>query len=99
MTIAQLNKLFKDNDDEFLKFKNIPVTRRLSSRPDLNAFMLLDQLAPGDEDMVSCAEHDEIYLSLSRKAVASLASEEQILDLIRCGLRLDDFGDGFAMFV
>ena len=99
MTVAQLNKFFKDNDDEFLKFEKIPVTRRLSSRPDLNAFMLLDQLAPGDEDIVCSAEHDEIYLSLSRKAITCLASEDQILDLIRCGLRLDDFGDGFAMFV
>ena len=58
MEVSELIKAFEDHNDEFLKFDRIPIDRRYSNRPDLNAFMLLDDLLTADNsDMVSAAEH------------------------------------------
>lgn len=82
------------NDDEFLKFERIEVKR--SNRPDLHAFLLLDELVPGESDMVSAAEHDEIFLEVSLEDLAPKITKEQVMELIRCGVRLSY--DGLAMF-
>jgi len=70
--------------------------RRLHARPDLNAFLLLDRLVPGECDMVCSAEHDEIYLDVDPEALARVATEEDIADLVRCGVRFHD--DSLCMF-
>lgn len=100
MNYKTFDKFYEAHSDEhFLKFDAIPAERRLSQRPDLNAFLLLDKLVPGKSDMVACAEHDEIYLEVDTKKLMKVATEEQLLDLIRCGCRAGDCGDGIAMFV
>ncbi len=86
----------KYTDEEFLKFERIK--NKLSSRPDLHAFMLLDSLIPGYRDMVGAAEHDETFLSIEPDELAEVATDEQIIDLIRCGVRYDH-DDGLCMFV
>lgn len=89
---------FDKHDDEFLKFKNIPAERRLSTRPDLCAFLLLDKLVSGNSDIVAAAEHDEIFLETSAEDVFLVATEDDIITLIRCGVRYDKENDSFAMF-
>ena len=81
--------------DEFLKFDR--VENKTSQRSDLHAFNLLDKLVPGTVDMVSAAEHDEIWLEVSPEELAQVATEEQIIELIRCGVRYSR--DGLAMYV
>jgi hypothetical protein len=83
-------------NDEFLKFEN--VENKLSQRPDLHAFMLLDSLFPGDINMVSGASHDEFYLSISPEELSEKATDEQLIDLHRCGVRYDESNDSLAMF-
>lgn len=89
---------FEQFDDEFLKFENIPDERKLHRRPDVCAFLLLDRIVGGDGDMVSAAEHDEIWLDVSPDDLAK-ASDEDILTLVRCGVRYDSNIDALAMFV
>lgn len=98
MTKDQLIKIFEDNDNEFLKFENMPLERRLSNRLDLHAFLLLDKIVAGTTDIIFAAEHDEIFLEVDLKEVANNIEKEQVIDLIRCGVRLSEF-DCFAMFV
>jgi len=74
------------------------IEKKRSQRPDLHAFLLLDEIAPGSAAMVAAAEHDEIYLGVSPEAMAQ-ATEEQIVELIRCGVRYDERVDSLAMFV
>jgi len=98
--MLNITELFETHGNEhFLKFDDIPSERRLSNRPDLNAFLLLDKLVPGSADMISAAKHDQIYLSVDPDAVTEVATEEQIVDLIRCGVWLDTEYDSFSMFV
>lgn len=89
---------FEQFDDEFLKFENIPDERKLHRRPDVCAFLLLDRIVGGDGDMVTAAEHDEIWLDVSPDDLAK-ASDEDILTLVRCGVRYDANIDALAMFV
>lgn len=87
---------FEKYNDEFCKFEN--VQNKLSNRPDLHAFILLDKLAPGNSDIISASEHDEFYLDIDLKKLVSVITEEQILDLVRCGIRYDTSYDCLSMF-
>lgn len=90
-----IEKTFESCDDEFLHFERIENPR--SKRPDLHAFLLLDELCPGDRDMVVAAEHDEIYLVVELDELAAIATLDQIKELVRCGVRCGE--DGLCMFV
>lgn len=88
---------YEKHSDEFLKFER--VQNKTSGRADLHAFNLLDKLVPGKTDMVSAAGYDKIWLDVSPKELAKAATEEQIIDLIRCGVRYDNSTDSLALFV
>jgi len=92
-----LQEIWDKYGDEFMEFDR--VQNKLSNRPDIHAFLLLDKLVPGDRDMVSAAEHDEICLDIEPEELAKVATEEQIVELIRCGVRLDSRTDSLTMFV
>jgi len=89
-------EVFKKNSEEYIKFDR--VLNRRSNRPDLHAFLLLDELFPGKSDIVACAEHDEMWLDIESKDIRKL-TEEQVIELIRCGVRYDTDNDSLAMFV
>ncbi len=99
MEVSNLIKLFDENQEEFLKFDRIPIDRKFSKRSDLQAFMMLDELIPDIRDMVSAAEHDEIYLQTDLEELAKVVEEEDVIDLIRCGVMVDEETDSLKMFV
>lgn len=92
MTNEEIEQLFREEfEDLFLEFQwneSLP-----SKRKDLCAFILLDRLVPRGVDIVAGAEHDEIYLDISLDDLAaSKATKEDIEFLVRCGVRLGDYG-------
>lgn len=97
--MREISDWFEEFEDDFLKFDEIPEDQRPSNRPDLCAFLLLDKLCPSDikMDMVSAAEHDEIYLAVSIEDLVDKVTKEDILYLVRCGVRDGDCG--LCMFV
>ncbi len=95
--MAKLEKMFRKFEDDYLEFDKVENKR--SNRSDINAFLLLDQLLPGDRAMVCAAEHDEIYLDVDVKKLARVITEEQVLELVRCGIRYNDDTDSLCMFV
>lgn len=75
------------------------VENRRSDRPDLHAFMLLDELFPdSNRCMISSASHDEVWLDVSLEKVETL-TDEQITELVRCGLLYDYEHCCLMMFV
>lgn len=94
MTEEELRAMLKNEREEFLEFEHIEV--KLSRRADLHAFLLLDQLVPGETDIVAGASHDEIWLGVKLEDLAKVITPPQVIDLIRCGVRLD--GDSLCMF-
>lgn len=90
-----IQKFFNDNHEAYSKFEN--VKNKLSNRPDLHAFILLDRLVPSNNDIISASEHDEFFLDVDLEELAKVATENDLLDLIRCGVRYSDY-DCFCMF-
>jgi hypothetical protein len=88
---------YKKHIGEFLKFELIE--NKTSNRPDLHAFNLLDKLVPGNRGMVSDAGFNKIYLDVSPEQLSEVATEQQIIELIRCGVRYDSSTDSLALFV
>lgn len=86
-------------DDEFGKFDR--VTNKLSNRSDLHAFILLDKLMPGGDwpfpDLIAAAEHDQIYLSIDCDKLNDVITDEQVLELVRCGVMYSE--DSLSLFV
>ena len=97
MTIDELEKLL-DNDDEYLKFDR--VTDKLSNRPDLHAFIMLDRLVPqsGNKDLISNATHDLFYLDIDVEKLSEVILDHQVIDLVRCGVMYDDEYDCLSMY-
>lgn len=97
MTTEEFVELYeKHHDDEYIKFGRIQNKR--SQRPDLHAFLLLDELVPGSMDIIGDSAHDEFYLDIDIYSLAKVISEAQIIELIRCGVRLDE-NENLCMFV
>lgn len=91
-----LKQIFEKYQDEFIKFENIK--DKFSNRPDLHAFILLDQLLPGNDDIIVRAGHKELYLSIDVKDLEKVINEEQVCDLLRCGVTYDSYYDALHMF-
>jgi len=91
-----MEQSFDAVNDEFLRFDRIE--NPLSKRPDLCGFLYLDKLFPRERDMISAAEHDEIWLDIDIEEIYKL-SEEDIIYLTRCGIRFDRETESLAMFV
>lgn len=100
--LTDLHEAFEAANPEHSKFDRIPVTDRPSTRPDLCAFLRLDKLMPGDptnvDDLISYARHEEFYLSIDPHEFAKVATQEDVVYLVRCGVGYDVSEDGFYMF-
>lgn len=94
-----MNRLFDEYDDEdkneYLNFE--AVENKRSSARDLHAFLLLHELVPAKNKIIRDAEHDEIYLGVDKGDLCKVITTDQILELVRCGVRLS--GVGLSMFV
>ena len=62
---------------------------KLSKRPDVNALMILDSLIDGDKPFIDGDELSqyELPLQINLEELNSKISDEQIQDLICCGVR------------
>ncbi len=78
---------FEKFNDDYLKFEEVENKR--SKRPDLHAFLLLDELFPSHHDIICNAQHDEFWLDVSDDDAETL-TDNQILELTRCGVLWDD---------
>ena len=98
MNSRELKDLFEKHNNESHKFERVEPKR--SRRADLHAFILLDEIIPIDQpdrDIIACAEHDEVYLSIDVDDLAAVVTEAQVIELVRCGVRCDR--EGLCMFV
>jgi len=82
---------------EFLRFENI--VDPPAKRPDICAFLLLDKLLPGERDIISCAEHDQIWLDIDTEELAKVATKEDVIYLLRCGVWYEEDTESLSMFV
>ncbi len=93
---GKVQALFEQHNDEFLEFDCIPEADRRHPRPDLCAFIYLHEKLGGEHDVISAAEHDEIYLEFEN---LNLLTSEDVLYIHRCGVRYDEETESLCMFV
>ena len=98
MNLDDLQYEFDKVDAEFLKFHKIPNKRRRSERPDLHAFMLLDELVPSTKCIIDSSSHDIAHIGVDDEEFAKVATPEIILELTRCGVLYSGEGYGLYMF-
>lgn len=95
--IERVEQWFKDHEDEeFLKDHRILSCQRLHPRPDICAMLYVHNFDPNDRDIVSCAEHDEIWFDFN---AFDKLTEDDVIYLLRCGIRWDDDARMLASFV
>ncbi len=89
MKKQDIEETWEEFNSEYLKFDMI--TNKLSNRPDIHAFILLDKIVPGKSCIVSGGSHEMIYLGVSLQDLENnLITKFQILELIRCGVMIED---------
>lgn len=96
MTKDELIALFEETEAEFIKFER--VENPLHPRRDVCAFLRLHELVPGTGKMVRAAEHDEFFLDCDLEELAKVATKDDVIMLQRCGIRIDEWESGLAMF-
>lgn len=98
-TIADRFEAIKEgNDVPFLRFD--VVENKRSNRPDLHAMIRLDEWFPANknQDIIASASHDQIWLDASEEDIEKI-TDEQILELLRCGVFYDSDNDSLTIFV
>lgn len=91
-----LHDRFEQFSDEHGKFARIESPRH--DRPDICAFLMIHELAGGKGDIISASEHDQIWIDASCDKLNEVATDEQIRDLVRCGVMYDDDIESLSMF-
>lgn len=84
-----LEERFDQFDDEYLQFDRIENKR--SKKPDVHAFMLLDELVDGNQRLLSEHGDYELYLSPNVEELNKVITDDQILELVRCGIRYCEY--------
>lgn len=75
------------------------VRKQLHPRSDIHAFLLLASiLPPGENTIIAGADHDKIFLECNVDDLVNRITEDQIIELIRCRVFLED-ENYLAMFV
>lgn len=88
--------MFEEFEEEYIKFDRID--NPPSKRPDICAFLLIEKLLPGNGNMISASEHDEIYLDIDCEEFEKIATKEDIVYLARCGVHYDEDMESLTMF-
>jgi hypothetical protein len=100
MTVKKLIELFEHYCDtnKTMEFEEMehPIKKAFRRR-DLCAFVKLNQIISGDTDIISCAEHDQIWLEVELEELAKKITEEDIYFLTACGVFINE--ESLSMFV
>lgn len=103
MTREEMGGLFAKYTDEHGEFMKVNPKR--TERKDLHAFLLIDELVPLNprtphgfqRKLLTSSSGEEVYLGVDASKVAARITEEQVLELVRCGVSFD--GDSLSIFV
>ncbi len=91
-----INDIFKSYDEpDFLQFDKVENKR--SSRRDLHAFMLLDDLFDGEADIIESSEWELVRLSISQDQIETLAPTI-IQELVRCGVLYNEHSEALYIY-
>lgn len=90
-----VKELFDKYEDEYLNYRVDPALEG-----KVHDFIVFEALVPFVErgDLVGNYGYEEIYLNVDVEKVLSKLTEDEIVRLIRCGLRYSEDRECFVMF-
>ncbi len=92
LTLDEVIELFDKNNDEHGKFELIK--NKFSKKHDLHGFILLDKLLPDvNNDIIGDSGHEEFYIGVDMDEFSKVATEEIIIELLRCSINYDSSND------
>lgn len=97
MNSKELKELINQYCDDCQGCKFELVENKLSNRADLHAFLLMDRILPGDSNIILSARHKEVYFSFKMDEFAAVVTQEEVLELVRCGVCYDGHFDCLYM--
>ena len=94
LTEEQLEDLFDKHEDEYLNFEKIPKAQRRHHRPDICAFIFIDEKMPGKGDIISGSRFDEYTIDAGPENYDDPwpLTEDDVIYLLRCGISWQDGG-------
>lgn len=95
--MLNLSEIFKKHESHYCCFHEIESPK--TKRRDLQAFLILDSIFKDNKKIISGVDTYSIYLSVEIEELAQKATEEQILDLIRCGVSYEEKYDSLTIMV
>ncbi len=75
------------------------VENKYSQRADLHAFILLDKIFPDNKDLIVRSDSYSIYFGIDIDEISKVITEEQIDELVKCGVSYDSHYDCLYMMV
>lgn len=99
--MIDVKELFEKHNEEFLKFDRIE--EPLVDAPDLCAMLYMTNFLTTEQcechhNIILYSEHDEIFFSIDVDYFSEIASEFDVIYLIRCGVRYSENFSSFCMF-
>lgn len=95
--MIDINDMFNKFKSEYLKYERID--NPPSGRHDICAFLLLDKLVPSNRNIISGTRYDTIYLDVDINELEKVATKDDVLYLIRCGVQYEYLEDTLFMHV
>lgn len=102
MKVSDLILLFERLGEDHNIFQFDKIDNPPSKRLDLCAFLLLDRLVPwkgGINKIVLAAGINQIWIRVDLEALAAVATEHDVVCLLRCGVFIDAENDSLSMHV
>jgi hypothetical protein len=99
MNSKQLKELINQHCENLQGCKFELVENKLSQRADLHAFILMDRILPTNLNIISSARHKEIWFNINVDDFAAVVTEDEVLELVRCGISYDGQYDCLYMFI
>lgn len=90
--------MFEEHAEEHGRFERIVFP--VSQCPDICAMFLLEDICNHRVGkMISGTAHDVVYFGVDPDEVTGRITEDQVIYLLRCGVRFDKTENSFFMFV
>lgn len=95
MKTEDLKEFFDANFDEYLHFER--VENKTTNRPDMEAFLMLDKQYNSNIGIIGSAIYEEVCLNVDIDKID--LTEDDVIKLLRCGIRFNSDYDCLSMFV
>lgn len=92
-----IEELFEKHQDEFLQYERDYSLK--DKAKDVTLFNMLSDKIPPHKDLIIGAWYEEIFFDVDLDDFVTFFSEEEIVRMIRCGLRYDSERECLCMFV